>query len=401
VSRSFLIVFCGLLLTVSAFSCDITLPAFWSMQQDLGAPIEWVQAIVPVFLFAAAFGQIMFGPVSDRFGRRPVIIGGLLLYIAGTTIAMLAQSIATVHAGRVAQGLGSACGVAIGRAVLRDVSHGSALAQAMALAMAIFALGPITAPLLGFGLVAAGGWRAIFLGMAAFAGLLLATAVLRFRETNAEPDPDALRPERLLASLARIATHRQSRYFLVLAALTQFGIVSFVANGPRFFKTAFGIDGLPFAALFAVTGLGIILGQVVNTRMIARVGVLVATRVAAFVLLAVTVLIVLLSMAGLLSAGIFAGLMFAFNTSFLVVIANSASLVIDPHREIAGFASSAYGAFTQVTSSVLAVLTIPLFAGALLPWAASMLAVTAVVFVAMLVYRPAAALPVPSVPSAT
>jgi DHA1 family bicyclomycin/chloramphenicol resistance-like MFS transporter len=152
VSRPSLIAFCGLLLSVSAFSCDITLPAFWSMQGDLGAPIEWVQAVVPVFLIFQAIGQLAFGPVSDRYGRRPVILVGLVLYLAGAAIASLAQGIGVVHVGRAAQGFGSACGIAVGRAVLRDISHGPAL-QAMAMAM-IFAVGPISAPL-----SATGSWR--------------------------------------------------------------------------------------------------------------------------------------------------------------------------------------------------------------------------------------------------
>lgn len=390
-SRSVLIAFCGLLLSVSAFSCDITLPAFFSMQRDLGTSIEMVQAVVPIFLMAQAIGQMAFGPVSDRFGRRPVIMGGLGLYLAGTTIALLAQSIGAVHVGRAAQGFGSACGIAVGRAVLRDVSHGPALAQAMALAMAIFALGPISAPLLGYGLVAMGGWRAIFLGMALFAGCLLVFAILRFEETNEKPDADALRPGRLLQSLGRILRNRQSRYFMMVAAATQFGIISFVSNAPRFFKSAFGIEGLQFALLFAATGLGIILGQIANNRVIAELGVLSTTRVAAFVLLAVTGLMVALSLMGALPGWLFACLMFSFNTSFLVVMANAASLVIDPHREIAGFASSAYGFFTQLSASAVAVLTVPLYDGALLPWAVSMLGVTAAVFLALIAYRPAAA----------
>jgi DHA1 family bicyclomycin/chloramphenicol resistance-like MFS transporter len=386
-----LVVFCGLLLTVSAFSCDITLPAFWAMERDLGASIEWVQAMVPVFLFAAACGQIVCGPVSDRFGRKPVIVAGLALYLLGTVIALIAENILTVQFGRIAQGLGSGASVAVGRAVLRDVSHGKALAQAMAWAMAIFALGPITAPLLGFGLVALAGWRAIFFGMALFAALLLVLAVAWFQETNREPDPTALSSERLSAAVGRILRERQSWYFLLLAALTQFLIVSFVANAPRFFKSAFAIDGLEFAVFFAATGLGIILGQVVNSRLIGRFGVLAATRLAAWILFAVTLLIVLSASAGALPGALFAGLMFLFNTSFLVVIANAASLVIDPHRDIAGFASSAYGAFTQLTSSLLAVLTIPVFAGSLLAWAVTMLAVTGAVLIGSVAYRPRAA----------
>jgi DHA1 family bicyclomycin/chloramphenicol resistance-like MFS transporter len=133
------------------------------------------------------------------------------------------------------------------------------------------------------------------------------------------------------------------------------------------------------------------LGQIANNRVIAELGVLATTRVAALVLLAVTGLVVALSLMGALPGWLFVCLMFSFNTSFLVVMANAASLVIDPHREIAGFASSAYGFFTQITASAAAILTVPLYDGALLPWALSMLGVTAVVFLALMVYRPAPA----------
>lgn len=386
-SRALLIVYCGLLLSMGAFSCDITLPAFWSMSQDLAAPIEWVQAIVPVFLLMQALGQLVFGPVSDRFGRKPVVFAGLCIYLVGTGIALVAASIGAVHLGRAAQGFGSACGIVVGRAMLRDISHGTALAQAMAFAMAIFALGPISAPLLGYGLVALGGWRGIFLGMALFALALIAGAML-LKETNQAPDPHALKRDNLLSALARIARHPQSRYFMLLAAITQYSIVSFVSNAPRFFKTAFDIDGLAFAGLFASTGLGIIVGQVANNRLIGRLGVLPTTRVAAGMLLFVSAATTALSLAGWLGGAAFVLLMFCFNTSFLVIMANAASLVIDPHREIAGFASSAYGFFTQIVASSLALATMPFFHGRILPWAATMLVIMTVVYVALARYRP-------------
>ena len=186
-----LIAFCGLLLSVSAFSCDITLPAFWSIQQDFGAPIELVQAIVPVFLMFQAVGTAHLRPGVGPLRAPAGDPGGLAVYLVGTVIAMLAPVIDVLHAGRAAQGFGSACGIAVGRAVLRDVSHGPALAQAMALAMAIFALGPIIGAA-GSAMVwsrsAAGArsssaWRL-------FAAGLMVWGLVAFRETNAATDPE-------------------------------------------------------------------------------------------------------------------------------------------------------------------------------------------------------------------
>ena len=352
-SRPLLIVFCGLLLSVSAFSCDITLPAFWSMQQDLGAPIDWVQAVVPVFLIFQATGQLIFGPVSDRYGRRPVILAGS----CSIWWAWRLRGLAHEHR-RGARGPGGA-GFRQ-RLRHRGGAGRAARHQPWYRRWRSRWRWPWRSSrwvrsrhrCVGYGLVALSGWRGVFVGMAIFAALLLLWGALWFKETNAAPDATALRPGRLLQSLRRIAGNPQSRYFLIVAAATQFGIISFVANGPRFFKSAFGIDGLEFALLFAATGLGIVLGQIANNRLIARLGVLTTTRDSGLRAAGGDRAGGALSLADALPGVAFTGLMFMFNTSFLVVMANSASLVIDPHREIAGFASSAYGFFTQITASV-------------------------------------------------
>jgi DHA1 family bicyclomycin/chloramphenicol resistance-like MFS transporter len=387
-SRAFLVVFTGLLLALNAFSCDITLPAFWSMERSLGAPIEQVQAVIPVFLFCSAVGQLVFGPASDAYGRKPVILAGVALYIAGALIAAAADTLTVALYGRALQGFGSACGAVIARALLRDVHSGPELARTMAFASSVIALGPIIAPLVGYGLVVVGEWRGVFVGMALYGAGLAAMVLARLEETNTAPNRSAIAPDHLAFAIGRVFSNRQSRYFVLLSGINSFAILSYVTNAPRLYKSAFGIEGLAFTALFAATGAGIVAGQYLNARLIARLGVMAATRSAALVLCSMAIAIALLSQLGLISLLTFAGLMLVYNASFLVVMSNAVSLVIDPHREIAGVASSTIGFVSQLVSSLLVFLTLPLFQGRLLPWSLGMVVVTVIVATAVMAYRP-------------
>ena len=388
-SRSFLVLFTGLLLALNAFSCDITLPAFWSMERGLGVPIEQVQAVIPVFLFCSAIGQLVFGPASDAYGRKPVILVGVTLYVAGALIAAAADTLQVALYGRALQGFGSACGAVIARALLRDVHSGPELARNMAFATSMISLGPIVAPLVGFGLVEIGEWRGVFIGMAIYGSALATMVILGLRETNVAPDRRAILPSRLGPAIGRVFANRQSRYFVLLSGINSFAVLSYVTNAPRLYKSAFGIEGLGFTALFAATGAGIIVGQYLNARLISRLGVLPTTRGAAVIMATTTVVIAALAQLGVLGLIPFALLMLIFNSAFLVVMSNSVSLIIDPHREIAGVASSTVGFVSQLFSSILLVLTLPVFKGNLLPWSLGMVAVTTTVAIAIVAYRPA------------
>ena len=141
-------------------------------------------------------------------------------------------------------------------------------------------------------------------------------------------------------------------------------------------------------SLFAATGAGIIAGQYINARLISRLGVMAATRSSALVLAATAITIALLSHLGVISLLMFAALMLIYNAAFLVVMSNAVSLVIDPHREIAGVASSTIGFVSQLASSLLVFATLPLFHGRLLPWSLGMVVVTVIVAAAIMAYRP-------------
>ena len=388
-SRRFLIIFCGLLLTSNAFSTDILLPALFSMEGAFAAPLEQVQIAMPLFIFASAFGQIVYGPASDRFGRKPVLLTGLAIYTFAALIALMAQSLGVLLFARALQGFGSAAGIVLGRAILRDTHSGAELAQSMAMAMAVITLGPVLSPLAGTGLVALGGWQSVFGAMALFGMTLAAVTVWKLEETNNALRPDALDRRELVIAFRRVLSHPQSRFFLFVAAALGFTIISFIAHAPRFFRSTFGIEGIWFAAMFALLGMGIVVGQICNTRSIRRYGVLNTTRAAAGILVAVTGLMAVLTAMSWISPIEFGLLMLVFNGAFLSMMANAASLTIDPHAEIAGLASSVYGFVTQLIPGALALATLPLIRGELAIWASVAAVVAIVVLAGLLCYRPA------------
>ena len=388
-SRRFLIIFCGLLLTSNAFSTDILLPALFSMERAFAAPLEQVQIAMPLFIFASAFGQIVYGPASDRFGRKPVLLTGLAIYTLAALIALMAQSLGVLLFARALQGFGSAAGIVLGRAILRDTHSGAELAQSMAMAMAVITLGPVLSPLAGTGLVALGGWQSVFGAMAVFGMTLAAVTVWKLEETNNALRPDALDRRELAIAFRRVLSHPQSRFFLFVAAALGFTIISFIAHAPRFFRSTFGIEGIGFAAMFALLGMGIVVGQIFNTRSIRRYGVLNTTRAAAGILVAVTALMAVLTAMSWISPVGFGLLMLVFNGAFLSMMANAASLTIDPHAEIAGLASSVYGFVTQLIPGALALATLPLIRGELAIWASVATVVAIVVLAGLLRYRPA------------
>ena len=387
-SRRFLIIFCGLLLTSNAFSTDILLPALFSLEAAFAAPIERVQIAMPLFIFASAFGQIVYGPASDRFGRKPVLLVGLGFYTVAALIAFAAQSLAVLLFARALQGFGSAAGIVFGRAILRDTHAGAALAQSMAMAMAVITLGPVLSPLVGTTLVALGGWRSVFAAMAIFGISLAAVTIYKLDETNKNLRPDALDRHQLTVAFRRVLTNPQSRFFLSVAAGLGFTIISFIAHAPRFFRLAFGIEGFQFAGLFAILGMGIVVGQMINTKAISRYGVLSTSKAAAAILVGVTASMAVLAANNSFGPVGFGAAMFVFNGAVLSLMANAASLTIDPHAEIAGLASSVYGFLTQLLPGALALATLPLIHGDLTTWAVIATAVTSCVLIGLMRYKP-------------
>lgn len=351
-----IVLYCGLLLTVTAFSVDITLPAFGYISRDLGADYGLVQWIVPVFILSVGFGQLFAGPLSDRYGRKPVILGGLGIYTLGALVCQFAPTIEILLAGRILQGVGASAGRVVGPAILRDLFVSRELARNIALATMIFAFGPIVAPLIGVAIMTLGSWRLIFLAITLFGIAMILVGWLALPESNKSPNPRATSPGALLQNLKVTFAHPQSRFFLLMAGPIMTPMLVILVTAPRIYKEEFAIEGTMFAILFALHGLGIIIGQIANRHFLAVMDIRTVMKTGAGVLFVTMLLMLALDQAGLMNAYVLTACFIGFATGYMVVMANATALALDPHGTIAGFVSSVFGFSAQFVSAIATVL---------------------------------------------
>ncbi len=340
-------------MSAGAFSIDITLPSFPDIETDLATNKTLVQWTITAFLIAAGVGQLFWGGAADRFGRKPTLVIGLSTYLAGCLLAALAPNIEALLAGRALQGLGGAAAMVCSRAILRDIFSGDELARGLALATAIFAAGPIIAPLAG-GLIAEfSDWRTIFVLLSGYAGILL-LALFWLPETNRSKTPDATSLKVILRRSKRLVLHPQSRHFLIFAAIINSSIILILAGLPVIYDVHFGITGLLFSMFFAVHGLGIIVGQIGNRHLIYKYGPVTAMIIGGMVMAASALLMFVGGLTNMIGPYSLSAFFVMFATSYLVVYANSTAMVLDPHGDMAGFAASFFGFVSQVGASLIA-----------------------------------------------
>lgn len=198
----------GLMVMLGPISLSMYTPAMPTLVAAFGTSIATVKLTLTVFFLGFAFSQLVCGPLSDAFGRRPVALGFFGIYLAGSVVAMLAPTVGWLIAGRALQGIGCAAGIALSRALVRDQYTGQASARIMNLIGTLLAIGPAVSPTLGGMLLGVANWHVIFVVMAAYGLLLVALLAFRVPETNRAPDPAHASPRGVVRNYRRLVTDR-------------------------------------------------------------------------------------------------------------------------------------------------------------------------------------------------
>lgn len=335
-----------------AISTDLYLPALPAIVTDLATEPSRVQLTLSVFLAGFGLAQLVYGPLSDRFGRRPLLLLGTGLYVGTSLACMAAETIGQLVLFRFLQGAGACCGPVLGRAVVRDVYPPADAVRILAYLSAAVALAPALGPILGGWLTMGFGWRSTFAALAAFGLVLLAGIVLLLPETNQRKDPHATRPRHLAANYLTLLRDLQYVGFVLVAALSYSGIFAFISGSSYLLIEVVGLSPAAFGLCFSAVVLGYMTGSLITGRFGARLGL--RRTLVLGGLLATVAGLVGLAVAILLPPTIVS--IVAPQTAFMVaaglLLPTAMAGAIGPHPRMTGLASGLLG-FIQLAIAAL------------------------------------------------
>lgn len=361
----------ALSMALAALGVDLMLPAFGVIREDLGLPpgSTATGGLVTAYFLGLASGQIVYGPLADRFGRRPTLLASYLIYAIGALVATVSGSMPMLLVARFVWGVGAAGPRVITLAIVRDTYEGERMSRAMSFIMAVFILVPVVAPTLGSMIIAVAHWRWLF-GLCVVAVIAMATWTLRLPETLASEHRLELRFRPLLEAGRLVISDRRTVGYTI-ATVALYGVfTSYLASAELLFGEVFDaadIFPLLFGGLAGVMGLGMLL----NARFVERIGL---RRLSHGVLIGYLVAAAMLLVVAIWTAGRpplwgFLGIMAAMLAAHALLIPNFNTIAMQPVGAVAGTASALIGSAQLALGAVLGALLDRAYDGTMLPLA--------------------------------
>jgi DHA1 family bicyclomycin/chloramphenicol resistance-like MFS transporter len=359
-----------------AFSIDAMLPALPQIGQALSPhDLNKAQLIVTSFVFGMGLGTFFTGPLSDAFGRKPVMIGGALIYMAAALTAWIAPSLELMLAARVLQGLGAAGPRVVAMAVVRDLYAGRDMARITSFIMVVFALVPALAPTLGYYVVQDFGWRAIFLAFVLFSLVSVLWLGLRQPETLKKADRLPLHITPMFRALKEVLSIRTTRLCILIQTLAFGMLFSVLSSTQQVFDLTFG-QGHVFHLWFGCIAVVAASASVINARLVGRLGMTVILKSMFRIQIAVSSLMVMLTLLDgpyWLSFGVY--ILWTTTVFFQagLSIGNLNALAMEPLGHVAGMAASVIASISTVGAVLIAAPIALAFNGTPLPMAVGVL----------------------------
>lgn len=356
-----LVILLGALTAFGALSIDMYLPALPAIAAEFGAGRGEVERTLASFLVGLAIGQLVYGPLSDRVGRKPPLVAGLALYIAASVGCALVATTAAMVAARFAQGLGACAALVVSRAIVRDRFDHQDSARVFSTIMLVFGLAPVLAPLVGGYVMLGIGWRGIFGLLAAFGAVVLLIVLVRLPESRSAATEATARGEHPLTALRLLGGNPRLVGYMLGGAFNSACLFTYISASPEVLMGQYGVGPTTYGWLFGLNALGMVIASQINRWLLGRYP---ADRILAVAAGAVLVWGAVLVVIAATGAGHLAGIMAALfgvisSYGFIFSNANAGALSIDPLR--AGSVSALMGA-TGFAVGALAMTVTGLFA---------------------------------------
>lgn len=366
-----------------AFSIDSMLPALPEIAAELSPlDVNRAQLILTSFVLGMGAGTLVVGPISDALGRKTVIVGGAVIYIAAALLAWVGQSLETVLIARVLQGLGAAAPRVVALAVIRDLYQGRDMARIMSIAMMIFTIFPAFAPLMGAGIISLVGWRGIFLAFVLFSLIVVLWMSLRMPETLPRENRRPIRMSLLKAAALEMVRHPTVRLSIMVQTLSLGILFTMLTMVQPVYDVIFDkSDVFPF--VFGAVALVSGTSSLLNAKFVIRLGMrrIVTWSLASQIVLSAVMLV--LSLVPLPLPVYFACFVVWQTSVFFIAgttMGNLNAIAMEPMGHIAGTAASVIGAIATVGSIMIAAPVGLLFNGSLVPLGLGILIMSSIGF---------------------
>jgi DHA1 family bicyclomycin/chloramphenicol resistance-like MFS transporter len=341
----------GALLAITAFSIDISLPALPGIARAFGEPGR-VQLVIALFLVGFAIGQLLHGPASDRFGRRPVLLAALALYVTASLLCLLASSLAWLAVARLVQGFGACAGPVIARAVVRDVYEPARGARVLSLAAMAMSLAPIAGSITGGLVVSVWPWQGVFAVLTVFGTLLLTAVALLLPETNPRGDRAGPPGPSVARDYAAVLGHRRFIGYVLTLAAGSVGLFAWISGSPFVLMTVLGLPPHHYGLSFATVNLGQLGGAMLSVRLTVRIGIDRTIALGLALYIVGGLVLAALTLAGVRHPVAVIAPMMVFQLGNGLVMPNTVVGAVAPFPGAAG-AASALAGFVQMVAGAL------------------------------------------------
>ncbi len=347
-----LILLLGFIAALGPFSIDMYLPGFPAIADDLGTDISNISLTLTSYFIGISVGQLIYGPLLDRYGRKKPLLVGLAIYVVASVGCALAPDVGFLIGLRLLQALGGCVGMVASRAIVRDRFPVNEVARVFSALILVMGAAPIIAPTVGGFIADHYGWRVIFMVLTVLSLLMLVLVFFTLSESR-DKDPEvSLRIDRVSVGYWAVLRNPDFFRFGMAGSLAMAGLFTYIAGSPFVLMELFGFSEQTFGWLFGLNAMGFIAGSQINRILLKKRDSVKVTRVTALLLLVVGVIMGVAFIAGFLTEWLLLPLLFIFLFLSGFINPNSTALALEPFEKNAGVASALIGSFRMFAGAI-------------------------------------------------